>query len=154
MKHKTDLLVESTSKKKKYSCKFQPSSVGNESVYCSLCRVNFSVASRGLYDVKRHTQSDMHSKESGAKSTSKSTDSFLLKAQSHLDHQAIVAETIFSNFIAEHNVPFSIADHFTELCSKMFPDSHYVVCYEYNPSENVVKLAKSVCTMYNLSLAD
>ena len=26
-------------------------------------------------------------------------------------------------FIAEHNLPFMIADHFTDLCKVMFPDS-------------------------------
>ena len=29
----------------------------------------------------------------------------------------------FATFIAEHNLPFLTADHFTELCKKMFPDS-------------------------------
>lgn len=34
-----------------------------------------------------------------------------------------VAETVFANFLAEHNLPFSVSDHFTKLCKKMFPDS-------------------------------
>ena len=33
------------------------------------------------------------------------------------------AEVIFSTFIAEHNIPFAAADHFTSLCQRMFPDS-------------------------------
>ena len=51
--------IESLSKKKKYNCKFQPewkkafpfvnsSGMGNEYVYCTLCSINFSVASGGL----------------------------------------------------------------------------------------------------------
>ena len=52
-------------KKNKYKCKFQadwmkdfqfsrPSSLGNESSFCTLCSVNLSVASGGLYNVKRY----------------------------------------------------------------------------------------------------
>ena len=33
------------------------------------------------------------------------------------------AEIYFASFIAEHNLPFLTADHFTKLCKKMFPDS-------------------------------
>ena len=52
----------STSKKKKYNCKFQDewkkshhwlqsSSLGNDLAFCTLCSSNFSVASGGLYDI-------------------------------------------------------------------------------------------------------
>ena len=33
-------------------------------------------------------------------------------------------EVSFANFVAEHNLPFLVADHFTELAPKMFPDSN------------------------------
>ena len=33
------------------------------------------------------------------------------------------AEIYFATFVAEHNLPFLSADHFTKLCKKMFPDS-------------------------------
>ena len=33
------------------------------------------------------------------------------------------AEVLFSNFIAEHNLSFLVADCFTKLCKSMFPDS-------------------------------
>ena len=36
---------------------------------------------------------------------------------------AIRSEPLFTNFVAEHNLPFAVADHFTRLCKKMFPDS-------------------------------
>ena len=40
------------------------------------------------------------------------------------DYQLVIkAETLFSNFIAEHNLPFAVANHFTRLCKDMFPDS-------------------------------
>lgn len=40
-----------------------------------------------------------------------------------LTDQVIAAEVFFSTFIAEHNIPFLAADHFTKLCKSMFPDS-------------------------------
>ena len=32
------------------------------------------------------------------------------------------AELYFATFVAEHNLPFSVADHFNRLCSVMFPE--------------------------------
>ena len=63
----------STSKKKKYNCKFQDewkkshhwlqsSSLGNDLAFCTLCSSNFSVASGGLYDIKRHSETTLHKK--------------------------------------------------------------------------------------------
>ena len=63
----------STSKKKKYNCKFQDewkkshhwlqsSSLGNDLAFCTLCSSNFSVASGGLYDIKRHSETSLHKK--------------------------------------------------------------------------------------------
>jgi hypothetical protein len=31
----------------------------------------------------------------------------------------------FFSFVAEHNLPFAISDHFTKLCKKMFTDSEF-----------------------------
>ena len=35
----------------------------------------------------------------------------------------IRAETMFLFAVAEHNLPFSVADHFSDIVKKMFPDS-------------------------------
>lgn len=40
-----------------------------------------------------------------------------------LDRSIAIAKILMICFIAEHNLPFLLADHFTELCRKMFPDS-------------------------------
>ena len=40
-----------------------------------------------------------------------------------LSDQVTQAEVYFATFIAEHNLPFLTADHFTRLCKVMFPDS-------------------------------
>ena len=40
-----------------------------------------------------------------------------------IDNPVTAAEIYFATFVAEHNLPFMCADHFTELCKVMFPDS-------------------------------
>jgi len=123
-----------TPKKKKYGCKYQiewqstydwvqPSSLEDDMAFCKLCSSNISVASGALYDVKRHSNSVGHKKAVDAQKSSKSIANFIPKAKAELEHCTIVAETLFANFIAEHNIPFSVADHFSELSYKMFPDS-------------------------------
>ena len=63
----------SMSRKKKYNCKFldewkkshhwlQSSSLGNDLVFCTLCSSNFSVASGGLYDIKRNSETSLNKK--------------------------------------------------------------------------------------------
>ena len=46
--------------------------------------------------------------------TSKTTD---------LSVNVLSAEVKFAQFIAEHNLPFSVADHFMKLAKQLFPDS-------------------------------
>lgn len=122
-------------KKKKYSCKFQhewkkvhswiqPSSIATDMCFCTLCGTNFSVSSGGLYDVRRHSESALHKKAvSGCKGTPSLTNFLPTKTTGTLDSQVIRSEALFSNFVAEHNMAFAVADHFSELCKKMFPDS-------------------------------
>ena len=43
--------------------------------------------------------------------------------QSSVTDQLTIAEVYFSMFVAEHNLPFLAADHFSNLCKVMFPDS-------------------------------
>ena len=40
-----------------------------------------------------------------------------------IDNPVTAAEIYFATFVAEHNLPFMCADHFTKLCKVMFPDS-------------------------------
>ena len=60
----------------------------------------------------------------------------------------ILSETLFSNFVAEHNWPFSLADHFTKLLPKLCTVSD---CYDFKPSLDVLKSAKMACVNYNES---
>ena len=50
-----------------------------------------------------------------ASSKTKSITNFVDKKSSSV----ILSETLFSNFVAEHNLPFSLADHFTKSLPKL-----------------------------------
>lgn len=43
--------------------------------------------------------------------------------QSPIEDKVTRAEILFANFVAEHNLPFMAADHFTHLTEAMFLDS-------------------------------
>ena len=43
--------------------------------------------------------------------------------RSSVTDQITIAEVYFGMFIAEHNLHFLAADHFSKLCKVMFPDS-------------------------------
>ena len=53
-----------------------------------------------------------------SKTTPKIASLFKATAPDRVTH----AEVLFSAFVAEHNLPFAVADHFTDLCQHMFPD--------------------------------
>ena len=114
------------SKRKKYVCKYQQfwekeftwlkkSDTGEDMAHCKLCNANFSVAAGALYDVKRHAKRSTHVTAVEASSKTKSITNFVDDKKSS---SVILSETLFSNFVAEHNLPFSLADHFTKLLPK------------------------------------
>ena len=113
------------SKCKKYVCKYEQfwekrvyvvkkNDTGENMAHCKLCNTNFSVAA--LYDVKRHAKSFTHVTAVEASSNTKSITNFVDDKKSS---SVILSETLFSNFVAEHNLPFSLADHFTKLLPKL-----------------------------------
>ena len=114
----------STSKKKKYNCKFQDewkksrhwlqsSSLGNDLMFCTLCSSNFSVASGGLYDIKIHSETSLHKKAVTA--TNKTPQYEVRSEQWHY---------------------FSIC---CLICAKQNQDK---ACFEFNPSNSVLRAAK------------
>ena len=110
------------SKRKKYVCKYQQfwekeftwlkkSDTGED-----ICNTNFSVAASALYDVKRHAKRSTHVTAVEASSKTKIITNFVDDKKSS---SVVLSETLFSNFVTEHNLPFSLADHFTKLLPKL-----------------------------------
>ena len=125
----------STPKKKKYAAKFNSkwiqslqwvsrSDKGENYAYCKICNSHFSVAAGGKNDCDRHAQGTTHIKFSKTVSQSKPMSTLFLNAKNQeLCSKVSKAEVLFSNFVAEHNLPFAVGDHFTKLAKEMFPDS-------------------------------
>jgi hypothetical protein len=115
------------SKRKKYVCKYQhfwekeftwlkkSDTCSVKTWHTKLCNTNFSVAAGALYDVKRPAKRSTHVTAVEGSSKTKSITNFVNKKSSSV----ILSETLFSNFVAEHNLPFSLADHFTKSLPKL-----------------------------------
>ena len=113
------------SKKAKRSCKWQPdwkryhlseSKRGVSYAHCDICRTDFSVASGGINEVKRHVENKKH-KELVAGMAGQSTLASAISRFSVTD-QVTIAEVYFSMFVAEHNLSFLAAvGSFSKLCS-------------------------------------
>jgi hypothetical protein len=96
--------------------------------HCKLCNTNFSVAAGALYDVKRHAKRSAHVTAVEASSKTKSITIFVDKKSSSV----ILSETLFSNFVAEHNLPFSLADHFTKSLPRLCKWLLWVMTLSHN----------------------
>lgn len=98
---------------------------------CKVCGVNFSVRHGGANDVVKHFSSKNHLQ--AMSSLSQTLDKFgfgsngaaqrARKKQEEEQLQVQRAESLFVQFVAEHNLPFRVGDHFTKLVKVMFPDS-------------------------------
>ena len=93
-------------------------------VFCSICSIDFSVACGGVHEIKRHIGTKKHSEAAKhALSTSQTRITAATFQSGTVDDMVTAAEIYFTTFIAEHNISFLAADHFTKLCKVMFPDS-------------------------------
>ena len=125
----------SSAKKKKYAARYQPewatemnficaSDKGASFGYCKVCNVHVNVSSGGKYDVVRHSKSASHVTLQKATKTQPQVKSFFVTSKTtDLSAKVLTAEVTFAQFVAEHNLPFLLADHFTKLAKTLFPDS-------------------------------
>ena len=150
----------STSKKKKYNCKFQDewkkshhwiqsSSLGNDLAICTLCSSNFSVASGGLYDIKRHSETSLHKKAVTA--TNKTLAlinklnfrvlSKLAKACCVIPVSNADPERIFSMLKKIQTDMRSDLNKDTICCLICAKQNQDKACFEFNPSDSAAKKA-------------
>ena len=125
--------VEPSAKKPKRASKWQSewtkyrlsaSKKGSSYAYCNVCLVDFSIAGGGVHEVKRHLDSKKHQDNAKLLEHQPAISSALSKTSTgSLEEKITTAELYFTTFIAEHNLPFLVGDHFTKLCKVMFPDS-------------------------------
>ena len=82
---------------------------GETFAYCSVCNVDFSVAGGGDFQVTCHCQSKKHDNRSKELKHHAKID---LLVTHQAQDQITCAELYFARFVAEHNLPFAVADHF------------------------------------------
>lgn len=96
---------------------------GPSFVHCDICGTDFSIASGGFHKVKRHVEGKRHVERAREAVGQSSITDLFQRDRDSVGDKTTAAEIYFATFIAEHNLPFLTADHFTKLCKKMFPDS-------------------------------
>ncbi|XP_057691917.1 lon protease homolog 2, peroxisomal isoform X3 [Corythoichthys intestinalis] len=80
---------------------------GQRYSFCVPCGMSIEVSASGFCDLSKHFETKGHQ-----------------DAVSRMKSYAVTkAEVLFCQFVAEHNLPATIADHFSELTKEMFPDS-------------------------------
>ena len=106
-------------KKLKYQTKFNSawisefkwcasSSKGSEFAHCNSCRSDFRVCYGGRNDLKKHFESISHQKNYNCVSSIPTVTSMF--GSNSLVNKVACAETLFVNYVAEHNYPFLMAD--------------------------------------------
>ena len=90
---------------------------------CKCCYTDINVAHGGVNDIKKHLATSKHQEMAKVVGSSRNVRAFFL--QSPTEEKVTRAEVLFANFIAEHNLSFMTANHFTHLTSAMFPDSRH-----------------------------
>nr|XP_057926630.1 uncharacterized protein LOC131128085 [Doryrhamphus excisus] len=94
--------------------------------FCTVCKTDIDISHQGATDCRRHVEGAKHKKfERALPFVPKVAPTF----SGDPDLRTIRAETLFTNFIAEHNLPVAVADHAGPLFKKMFPDSQIAQHY-------------------------
>ena len=88
------------------------------------------MAGGGKNDVDRHLKTAKHSNMLSQMQTQPTLSTFIADSCAYsIEDQAMKAEIYFAKFVAKHNLPFLVADHFSRLTKVMFPDSKIAEAY-------------------------
>ena len=157
-KRASDSPCASSAKKRKYAAKYQTgmgdsdgficaSDKGAMFAYCKVCNVHVNVSFGGKYDVVRHSKSASHGTLKNATKTQPQMKSFFVTSKTtDLSTNVLTAEVKFAQFVAEHNLPFSVADHFTKLAKQLFPDSDIAGKFK-SGCRKITMIVKKVLTL-------
>ena len=102
----------------------QPSKVGKAYARFSGCSFDFSIKPGGYDDVSKHVNLARHVTKEGCLKRTSTLSSFFQPSSSGYKgphFYVIRAETLCTQFVVEHNILISAANHAGELFRKMFP---------------------------------
>lgn len=137
------------------------SSKGDKHAFCKLCKSHISISHGGLNDITRHVSGAVHKQR--LQDVAGSTSLMMVLSTQSQSHKVMLAEVLFSKYIAMHNIPFQAADHFSDLVKTMFPDSSIakdfackhtksrsIVCEALDPHYKKLVLSSLTNSLYSL----
>ena len=89
-----------------------------------MCNVDIAIGDGGVHEVKRHCETMKHKRLLEGVNAEPSISSVIaIASKDAMSEKVMKSELYFARFVAEHNMSFATADHFSKLCKIMFPDS-------------------------------
>ena len=79
---------------------------GPEFGFCKYCSVDFGIGHGGFNDITRHVKTKSHGNHGRVVGGNRSLLSFAAATNDSLSTKVLTAEISFTNFIAQHNLPF------------------------------------------------
>ena len=88
---------------------------GIEHAFRKVCVIDTKVDHGGKNDLKKHSITEKHTRLQKSQNTTAPVTNYFFTVNADTE-DVIRSETLFTHFVAEHNLPFAVADHFTRLC--------------------------------------
>ena len=107
--------------------------------YCKWCKITLQPK---LSVIKLHGESKRHKNFESSCSGSSKVSNYFGKERS-LRNETRRAELMITAFLVDHNIPFRVLDHLSDVLSKAFPDS--LIARDF-----ACKRTKSACLAYNI----
>eukprot|EP00745_Piridium_sociabile_P020952 TRINITY_DN32285_c0_g1_i9.p1 TRINITY_DN32285_c0_g1~~TRINITY_DN32285_c0_g1_i9.p1 ORF type:complete len:141 (+),score=7.34 TRINITY_DN32285_c0_g1_i9:74-496(+) len=89
---------------------FNRSRLGESHVFCTLCRADIKITSGAKNDLERYVQTTKHKSYAVSAGTSSKISSFFSSDKKNSDLAVIRAETMFTDFIVQNNLPVAVSD--------------------------------------------
>ena len=113
--------------KRQYEGSIESSKKGQDYSFCVSCKKDIKVTASGFYDLESHFKTKKHVENLAISKTFKPVNMhFAPKKESNT--ATTEAEAKFCHYIAENNIPFTAADHFSGLMVSLLPDSKIAEC--------------------------
>ena len=122
--------------------------------HCIPCDKDLSCSHQGLKDVKDHCNKPSHLQaHSSLKKQSRLPSSFTGENSSKRK-KVLNAEVMVSNFIVQHNLSISVADHLDQLFKNIFPDSQIASSYACPKIKTFCIINKAFQLYYHKQIID
>ena len=123
-------------------------------VFCLICSKSIKISHHGRGDLVRHCTGNGHKKMLNEKRHQREIDTAFYRRDQPLDVAARKAEVKITGFLAEHNLPISVADHIGPLLKDIFPDSKIASAYACGRTKSTCILNRAIKPDLQAKLTD